>query len=79
MKRASGIAAAILGAALLAAGCGEKAKTPKVDAAREQAEARDRARQGPLGAQVQAIDQANALGADMNRKAAENLEKADPK
>lgn len=66
-------------ALLLPAACGEKPKTPKVDAAAEQAEARERARQGPLGTQVKAIDKANALGADMNRKAQENLEKADPK
>ena len=65
--------------ALALAGCGEKAKTPKVDAAAEQAAARERARQGPLGTQVKAIDTANQLGADMNKKAAENLEKADPK
>jgi hypothetical protein len=63
---------------LLPAACG-KEKTPKVDAATEQAEARERARHGPMGTQVQAIDKANALGADMNKKAAENLEKADPK
>jgi hypothetical protein len=65
-------------ALLLPAACG-KEKTPKVDAATEQAEALERARHGPMGTQVQAIDKANALGAEMNRKAAENLEKADPK
>jgi hypothetical protein len=65
-------------AMLLPAACGDK-KAPTVDAATEQAEARERARQGPLGTQVQAIDKANALGAEMNKKAAENLEKADPK
>jgi hypothetical protein len=68
----------VAAALLLPAACG-KEKTPKVDAATEQAEARQRAREGPLGTQVQAIDKANALGADMNRKAQENLEKADPK
>jgi hypothetical protein len=69
----------IAGALLAPAACGEKQKTPKVDAATEQAQARERARQGPMGAQVQAIDKANALGADINAKAAENLDKADPK
>ena len=70
----------LLAAALvLPAACGEKSKTPKVDAAAEQAAARERARQGPMGDQVKAIDQANALAADINKKAAENLEKADPK
>jgi hypothetical protein len=70
----------LLAAALLSpAACGEKPKTPKVDAAAEQAEALERARHGPMGTQVQALDKAKALGADMNAKAAENLEKADPK
>jgi hypothetical protein len=70
----------LLAAALLApAACGEKAKTPKVDAATEQAEALERARHGPMGTQVQALDKAKALGADMNAKAAANLERADPK
>ena len=69
----------LLAAALLLAACGEKPKTPKVDAAAEQAAALERARQGPMGTQVKALDQAKGLGADMNRKAAENLEKADPK
>jgi outer membrane murein-binding lipoprotein Lpp len=64
---------------LALAGCGEKAKTPKVDAATEQAEALERARKGPMGTQVKAIDKAKALEADMNAKAAANLEKADPK
>ena len=69
----------LLAAAVLQAACGEKPKTRKVDAAAEQAAARERARQGPLGTQVKAIDTANQLGADLNKKAAENLEKADPK
>jgi hypothetical protein len=74
------LALALVAAALLApAACGEKQKTPKVDAAAEQAEARERARKGPMGTQVQAIDKANALGADINARAAENLDKADPK
>jgi len=65
-------------APLALGGCG-KEKTPKVDAATEQAEALERARKGPMGAQVQALDKAKALEADLNKKAAENLEKADPK
>lgn len=68
----------VAGALLLPAACG-KEKTPKVDAATEQAEALERARKGPMGAQVQALDKAKALEADLNKKAAENLEKADPK
>jgi len=69
----------LLAAAVALAACGEKPKAPKVDAAAEQAAALERARQGPMGAQVKALDQAKALGDDMNKKAAENLEKADPK
>jgi hypothetical protein len=68
----------LIGVALLLPACG-KEKTPKVDAATEQAEALERARHGPMGTQVQSLDKAKALGADMNAKAAANLEKADPK
>jgi hypothetical protein len=77
VNRAALIAA--LAAGLLLAACGEKQKQPKVDAQQEQQEALERARHGPMGAQVQAIDQAKALGAQMNQMAADRLEKADPK
>ena len=67
---------AIVAAALLAAACGQQ-KAPKVDPATEREQALERARQGPYGADVKALDKAKALGEDMNRKAEENLEKAD--
>jgi hypothetical protein len=70
--------AAALGLALALAvgigGCG-KPKEPEVDAATEQAQARERARHDAFGTQVQAIDKANALGADINKKATENVDK----
>ena len=71
--RALGLAA-ILAATL--AGCG-KAKEPEVDAATEQAQARERARHDAFGTQVQAIDKAEALKADINKKAAENVDRVE--
>jgi hypothetical protein len=58
------------------AGCG-KAKEPEADPATEQAAARERARHDAFGTQVQAIDKANALGADINKKATENVDKVE--
>ena len=68
--------AAVIAAALLAAACGQQ-KTPKVDSATEREQALERARQGPYGADVKALDKAKALGDDINKKAQDNLEKAD--
>ena len=82
--RAAALAALFAGGLVLG-GC-HKAEEPKVDAdtaraqaKQEQAEALERARHGPMGDQVKAIDQAKALGAQMNEMAEKNLEKADPK
>ena len=72
-------AARLLPVALLcaaAAGCGKK-EAPPVDAATEQAQARERARHDAFGTQVQAIDKANALAADINKKAGENVDKVE--
>ena len=67
--RRCGAAAALLVAALAAAGCG-KSEAPKVDAAAEQAAAMERAKQRTYGgAEVKALDKANKLGADLNQKA----------
>jgi hypothetical protein len=66
--------AALLGAVL--AGCG-KAKEPQLDAATEQAQARERARHDAFGTQVQAIDKANALQADIQKKAGENVDRVE--
>jgi len=63
-----------LAAILVAAGCGESRK-PKVDAATERAEALERAKKGPYGTQVQALDKAKALEEDINKKASEQVDK----
>ena len=70
------VAAALAAAAIFAGGCG-KAEAPKVDAKTEQAEANKRAREDVFGAKVKAHDSAKALSEDLNKKAQDNLEKAD--
>jgi hypothetical protein len=70
------VAAALAAAAVFAAACG-KAEAPKVDAKTEQAEANKRARDDAFGTQVRAHDRAKTIQDDMNKKAQENLEKAD--
>jgi hypothetical protein len=65
-----GAAAAMLAAALAAAGCGKKSEAPKVDAAAEQAAATERAKQRAYGGtEVKALEDAKKLEADMNQKA----------
>ena len=68
--------AAIVAVALLAGGC-NKPKEPKVDAATERAQATERAKQGPYGAQVQAIDKAKSMESDINTRVESNLETVD--
>ena len=63
-----------LAALLAAAACGPK-ETPKVDAAAERAAATERAKKGPMGAQVQAVETAKAMEADVNKKAQESVDK----
>ena len=73
----AGRAAVLLAAVLpLAAACG---KSPKVetDPAAERAAATERAKQGPYGAQMKALDKAKNLQSDLNKKVEDNLEKAD--
>jgi outer membrane murein-binding lipoprotein Lpp len=69
-------AVAAVVAVVLLAGC-SKPKEPKVDAATERGEAAERAKQGPYGTQMQALDKAKGMEADMNRKAESNLETVD--
>ena len=69
-------AVAMVAVAAVASACG-KAKEPAVDAATEQAQARERARHDAFGTQVQAIDKANALAIDVNKKAGENVDKVE--
>jgi hypothetical protein len=66
--------AAALAWGLVLGGCG-KPPEPKADAATERAEATERAKQGPYGAQVKALEDSKGLQADLNRKAQESVDK----
>ena len=70
------VAAALAAAAVFASGC-SKQEAPKVDAATERQQAHDRAAKDAFGAQVQAVDKAKAMQDDLNKKAQDNLDKAD--
>jgi hypothetical protein len=70
------IAAALAAAAVLASGC-SKEEAPKVDPATERQQAHDRAAKDVFGTQVQAVDKAKEMQDDLNKKAQENLDKAD--
>ena len=63
-------------AALLAGSCGQS-KAPKVDAEAEKAAALERARHDAFGAQVKALDTAKGMQDDLNKKAQEQVEKAE--
>ena len=73
-RSAEHVALAVALAATLLTGCGKK-EEPKVDSATEQREALERARKGPYGTQVQALDKAKAHEADINKKASEQVDK----
>ena len=73
-RSAEHIAIALALAATLVAGCGE-AKKPQVDGATEQKEALERAKKGPYGTQVQALEKSKALGDDINKKAQDSVDK----
>jgi outer membrane murein-binding lipoprotein Lpp len=66
--------AAALAATVLATGCTDS-KKPKVDAATERAEALERAKAGPYGTQVNALEKAKTMGDDINKKASESVDK----
>jgi len=70
------LVALLCAAALLAAACSKK-EAPKVDAEAERAAALERARHDTFGTQVQALDKAKALGADVNQKAQESVDNAE--
>jgi hypothetical protein len=68
----------VLAAALaMLAGCGSKTEAPKVDAAKQQADALEEARKGAFGTQVKALDKAKGLQDELNKKAIENVDKAE--
>jgi hypothetical protein len=69
-----GVGVAVLVAATLAAACGQS-KAPKVDAAAERREATERARQGPYGTPVKALETAKDIEADINKKAQEQVDR----
>ena len=72
--RGATLAAALAAALLMAAAC-SKEKTPKVeDPAAERAAALERARHDTFGTQVQALDKAKALEADVNTKATQSVD-----
>lgn len=73
--RAAG--AAVILAALFLGSCGKEAPAPKADAANERAEALERSKQGAFGTQVQALEAAKGLGADLNQKALDAVDKAE--
>lgn len=77
-RRATAIVA--LGIATLISACGQsKPPPPPKDAATERSEALERAKQGPYGTQVQSLETAKQMEADINKKAQEqvdNLEKS---
>ena len=68
------LAAILVSAAL--SGCG-RSEAPKVDAATERAQATERAKKDAFGTQVQSLEKAKALGADVNQKAESGLDAAD--
>ena len=74
-RRAAFLAAMALAA--MAGACSKSPPPPPVDAKKEQAEALERARHDAFGTQVQALDKAKALGADINDTAAHRADDAD--
>ena len=75
--RAARLALAVALAAVALAGCGKKPETANADPAAEQKAAAERAREGPYGTQLKALDKAKDLQADLNKKAQEEGERAD--
>jgi hypothetical protein len=68
----------LLAAALpLVAACGKSEAPPAADPAAERAAAMKRAEQGPYGTQLKGLDNAKNMQADLNKKAEDNIEKAE--
>ncbi|HSN19764.1 MAG TPA: hypothetical protein VLS49_03755 [Usitatibacter sp.] len=75
-RRGAALACALATAALLAAAC-SRHEEPAADAAAEQKAAGERARQGPFGGDLKALDKAKGLAADLNKKAEDEQEQVD--
>jgi hypothetical protein len=60
----------------LVAACGKKPE-PTVDAAAERAAATERAKQGPYGTQMKALETAKGMEADINKKVQDAVEKTE--
>jgi hypothetical protein len=73
-RRALAVACAAM--TLGIAGCGRD-KTPKVDAAEERAAALERSKKAAFGSQVNALETAKGLEADVNRKAQASVDNAE--
>ncbi|HEX7557606.1 MAG TPA: hypothetical protein VF386_00340 [Usitatibacter sp.] len=76
-RRRTGLALLFCAAALLATACGEKKPAANVDAAAEREAALERARHDKFGTQVQALDKAKGLEADVNKKAQDSVDNAE--
>jgi hypothetical protein len=65
--------AAAFAAALLASAC-NKEKAPRADDAAERAAALERSKKAAFGTQVNALETAKGLEADVNKKAADSID-----
>lgn len=66
----------LIAALAIAASCG-KSEAPTVDAAKQREDALERARHEAFGNQVKALDKAKGLQEELNKKAMENVDKAE--
>ena len=76
VPRGAALAAILAVALAFAAACG-KEKTPRVDVAAERAAALERSKKDVFGTQVNALETAKGIEADVNRKAADAADKVE--
>jgi len=76
-RRRAGLALLFCAAALLATACGDKKPAANVYEQAERAAALERARHDKFGTQVQALDKAKGLEADVNKKAQDSVDNAE--
>jgi len=77
MRRHGLAALALALAALAAGGCGKETPKAETDSASERKAALERAKEGPYGAQVKALESAKGMQDDLDRKTRESVEKAE--